>query len=204
MVRVNIEVGESTRERWKQFAEDNEEYSSMTHFLSVAAMHEIKEATGERPRGGSGVSSGSSTGGSDLDGVEEQLRVMNDRYAELEDAVERLELSGEGRYSREEVMNAVSDVLKWIPGRTEDGTFYDLGDTDPGAQDARSRKDGDEHDDSRGRTGDTTPTGTAEDIASELDEDEMLVRRALARLQRDLPYVESELVNGTRRYFQVE
>lgn len=193
MVRINIEVGEDTRETWHAFAADREQYSSLTHLITLAVEHEIKEKRGQRPRGRAGDRSTSAN--ADTDALDDRMEAMQDSISELSDTVRDLELSSQADGMTEEhARELMHQVIGFLPSIDPEQTLEDL--INQNRQQRRSQS-GHVSNEERARQ-----TGNPEDIAAAIDAPVYEVEIALSRSVRDVPHVEAERIDGVRHYYQ--
>lgn len=186
MVRVNIEVPAEKREEWHEFADSHEDYSSLTHLISIAVRKEIKEKNGELSRGRARGSSGAVQ--VQTQGIERQMERMQETIADLSDSVRDIKLSQQSDgMSKEHIKELMHEAIGYLPALGPEQTLEDLMNIHERDHAARARR-----------------SGTVEDIASALGADTWDVEVALSRAVRDIPHVQAERVDGVRRYYQEE
>ena len=193
MVRINIEVGEDTRETWHAFADDREQYSSLTHLIILAVEHEIKEKRGQRPRGRGNTNA--TTPDVQTDAIDNRMEAMQDTIAELSDTVRDLELSSQADGLKEEhVKELMHEAIGFLPSLDPEQSIEDLlGRNSSQQQNQTGRVSNEER---------AQQTGHPEDIAAALDAPMWEVEIALSKSVRDVPHVEAQRIDGTRHYYQ--
>lgn len=193
MVRINLEVQESTKVSWETFVENNTDYDSLTHMVKLAVEHEMGELSGNRPRGrGDDVSNptpGAQNSGTP-DEVEQELKGMQNTIESLADTVEDLELDTQLDVSDEQLMDAIHNATAFLPAIPPGMSFFDFRESDSIPEEVSIPPEGFA----------THPEG----IAEKADLDPFVAKKALSKAARDLPHVHSERVNGVREYYQDE
>ena len=167
---IALRVTESKKASWQEYADDNDEYDSLSHLIRVAVAHEMSDAYG--PGGGSDGSHAS-------DGrISEVLQKVSDLEKEVSGVQESVEAA------RKEVGSAVTeapeitDVLSAVPPKSD-------------VVDTHRDNDGDWVQDV-----DITDGKTAVDVANELNTSVGVVRESLRQLRVEYDRVECGEIDG--------
>jgi len=108
---IAFRVDESQKERWEEFAEENDEYDSLSHLLRVSVAHEMSDHYGPEGQGG----------GVDGQQVGKLVTTVEKMDSKLEDLEEQLEnatraINAGGGVS-ESTLSDVYDALPTAPER---------------------------------------------------------------------------------------
>jgi hypothetical protein len=184
MVQVNFRVSETQREDWKGYAEENGvDYPTFSHFLRKAAQHEVEgRSPTETPRIDSVEAEPSEEVLNKLDGISNQLASVEQRLSMLE----------ENEIGDEEIAELANDIWGILPESELEITL-----------DLKNKGELDEFEapdvDPDGYT--LECSGSVQDIANTLNEDEADVDMAITRLKNDTHSIKEAQRMGETHYY---
>lgn len=85
---IAFRVGEGQKETWEEYAEDNEEYDSLSHLIRVAVTHEMSEQYG--PDGGTGDTNGDTDMGQVTTTLEDVTKELDALRTSVKDATDAM------------------------------------------------------------------------------------------------------------------
>ena len=205
--QVILRVEQDILEDWDNSVEDNPEYSDRSHLIRTAVHHEITDGwvlasqAEEFDVGDIDV---------DLDDVEQQLQSLNREVRELQDQLERQELSEEAAED-ENIRSLAAAAQDYIPlvDSTEEVATKELADVGPNNE--LIHKESTPDDLAAGLPAEERAkiTGSSDDIAQALSEEleeeveKIEAEKALAYLENQLARVKYVSTEEGRRYCEV-
>jgi hypothetical protein len=109
---IAFRVSEGQKSEWEKYAEDNDEYDSLSHLIRVAVSHEMSDQYG--PNGGSGAVE--DTGSNQQIG--ELVTAVNKMQTRLEDVEDAVEDATEAAYTNQSTPQgfpSYGEILNAIP-----------------------------------------------------------------------------------------
>lgn len=181
--RVSFVIDEKKRDEWKEYANDNTEYASLSDLIRTSVAHEM-----------AGAHKGN---GAATDELAIQLGEVLDRMDEMSDRIHGLqadvsEIKGE-EGKEPEIGKLATEVFKVLP------------DEEPGTIEWRAEKN--DRDQARGKDAEAENRyqswlGTPNGLAEALNEPEYRIRDAIEKLLTDTHTVREAELHGEERYYR--
>lgn len=178
MVRINAEVEEDTRDKWKSHSRENPKYNNMTHLIRTAITNQI--AFDEQYGGAfdEAISGGSSDISEDIEKLKEDL---NETLISLQNDINQIQIQAQGTESETLLREIMGEFHDMLPRYSEE-VIHNL-------QPSEAHVD--------------TLINTARAQSSiSSDIDEMDCRKALEELVEKVPTVESTVIEQERFYYE--
>lgn len=107
---IAFRVEESQKDKWTEYADENDEYDSLSHLIRVAVVHEMSDSYGPLGRGsGSGIDA---AGGEQLGGVVTSVDQLESRVEEMQERLaDATRAMNAGGGVSEETLSAVYNAL---------------------------------------------------------------------------------------------
>lgn len=187
MTRINIEVEEETYERWKSHADEDDRYTTFSHFVTRAINNQYGwdrqfdsdfRAVLREDVGGFQGSSGDI-----VDEINDLKKTVNTTIQSLQNDIARIQVMAEGTDDESflsDMMTTMHDlVVRTTPEEIEAGEVSGTK-VEEIIQEAQNRGE----------------------ISRDVNEAD--VRKALAQLENDVPSIKTTTVNGERHYYELE
>lgn len=180
MVRVNAEVEEEVRSKWKEHSQQGDKYANMTHLIRTAVENQIRF---DNEFDGEFVEAVSGAGGSIDEEMEDLKQDLNETLISLQSDINSLQVQTQGTENETLLSNLMSEFHDTLTLTTFEAV---------------------EQGESTGTHVDEILDKARSEGFLSPDMNEIDARKALEKLAQDVPNVESLNIDGERHYFEME